>query len=179
MTSKLLFVAAIAGAMMGAQGAYADPPDQSAAVRGANMHYVYHRGWHRVDENMPVGERAGAASYPRTMPAHWEIPAPNSEPFKGDAMMPYYKEKHAHSEINFPVASTKAYTGEFLLPAGTWTGEPLPPPDFQQVTWQKSVNGTYRKDEIAGQAMVIQKTTTVTTTHTVVAPPSRNPQVVE
>jgi hypothetical protein len=174
MTTTILVVAAAAGvaAVTMQPHHHVPPPEKSAAERGANAHYIYHKTWHKVNDSLPKGERSGAGSYPYTTPLHWELPDHYSGAYQGDPLMSGYYQMHEHGESGFLVANKYAYTGDHPLPAGTWTGEPLAPPEnYQRATWQKNVNGMYRKDEISGHAMVIETTRTTTTTKVVTPAP--------
>lgn len=163
MTTTILVVAAVAAVATVALEPkdHTPPPEPSAAVAGADGHYTYHRGWHRGSEQLPMGQRAGAESYPRTSPAHWEIPQPSSAAFQGDPMMSEYKQMHEHGESGTLKSSRYAYTGAYPLPPGTWTGEPLAAPQtWRTSTWRQDVNGTYRKDEVSGKVLTVNTMST-------------------
>lgn len=159
MTSTILVVvvaAGIAAYTLSPHHHPAPPPPKSAAETATNGTYFYRKGWHTTHEALPMGNRAGAGSYPYTTPLHWELPDRSNAPYLGDPSMSGYYQMHEHSDSGFLTGNRHAYTGDVPLPAGTWTGEPLAPySEYHHSTWRRDVNGAYRKDEVSGQALIV------------------------
>lgn len=135
------------------------PQVRSAADRGANAHYFYRSGWHRVDEALPVGDRAGAQSHPYNAEAdaHFEIPdnSPGSDYQNDGSLYDYWR---MHNDKVLIKSQSQVYNGNGYLAAGTWTGAPLQSAAAEQapVTWKSSAQGQIRADEISGQAYMMQ-----------------------